>query len=411
MSGLASYRVDEVLKRGAAETTEVVYLPAPSGGEAGPFVLKRLRREARMGAAYTTLLRAERSGARLRHLPRIFSVAEVGEETHVIMELVPGETLAELTRRVGPSPALARALMPLVCEGVAELHEGFPAPIIHRDLKPSNIMVEGWDDGPAPAGRLRVTIIDLGIARSWHADGSADTTHLGTRGYAPPEQFGFGQTDVRSDVYALGVLLAFCCTGEDPVSERTAAGLGALGMPEPLAAVAAKAMSFDPADRFASAAELAAAIAAAAPTREDAAASRVVAGPASPTPAGPSWLPRLRSSPLLVRISAVLGVLWNLALIFLAAILVAASYWSVVDPRDPLVGGPLFRALSAILVLDIPGAAAFWLLFDKRRLSRLVPAAGRWTWRRCLLLTVKACIACFAGMVVLVIAQMILGRF
>ena len=405
----AAYRVDEVLKRGPAETTEVVYLPVPNGGEAGPFVLKRLAREAHMGSAYTALLRLERAGVRYRHLPRIYSVVEVGEETHVIMELVPGETLAALVDRVGPSPALARALMPLVCEAVSELHEGLDAPIIHRDLKPANIMVDGWGpDGGQPLSveSALVTIIDLGIARSWRAEASADTTHFGTKGYAPPEQFGFGQTDVRSDVYALGALLVFCCTGEGPSLGWTAASLDAPGIPGPLAAVAARAMSFDPADRYASAVELAAAIRAVSPERERPSNSEPSAATSSEAPSDPSQA----AAPFLVQVSMALGILWNLSIICTAAILAVASYRAVIDPSELLAPvDSLLRALATFLAFDVPGMAILWLLFDKRRLRHRIPQVGYWTWRRCLLLLLKSFIASSIGMVIIVIAQMGLG--
>lgn len=88
--------------------------------------------------------------------------------------------------------------------------------MIHRDLKPSNIIVTGAnytpDDGLTFSS---LVIIDLGIARVWRDGADADTVKFGTRPYAPPEQYGFGQTSVRSDVYALGALLFFCLTGVD----------------------------------------------------------------------------------------------------------------------------------------------------------------------------------------------------
>lgn len=89
-------------------------------------------------------------------------------------------------------------------------------PVIHRDLKPSNIIVSGVRYA-ADAGMTfsSLVIIDLGIARVWRDGADADTVKFGTRSYAPPEQFGFGQTSVRSDIYALGALLFFCLTGTD----------------------------------------------------------------------------------------------------------------------------------------------------------------------------------------------------
>ena len=101
---------------------------------------------------------------------------------------------------------LAADIFPRLCDAVLELHEGFGAPLIHRDLKPSNIMVS--------CGGL--SLIDQGIAREYKGDATTDTHHFGTRAYAPPEQFGFGQTTVRSDVYALGMILYFCLVEQTP---------------------------------------------------------------------------------------------------------------------------------------------------------------------------------------------------
>ncbi len=85
------------------------------------------------------------------------------------------------------------------------------APVIHRDLKPSNIIVSGANYTPDTGMTFSsLVIIDLGIARVWREGADADTVKFGTRPYAPPEQYGFGQTSVRSDVYALGALLFFC---------------------------------------------------------------------------------------------------------------------------------------------------------------------------------------------------------
>ena len=207
-----AYRVDEVLKRSGTEVTEVVYYLGRDGGELGPFVRKRILAVSGAGSAYDAIFQAERAGERFLFLPRVMDVRRVGDEVHVIMEFVPGETLDTLVDRVGASPELACRLMPVVCEAASELHERFQPPIIHRDLTPSNIMVLDSDGASKPV----VTLIDFGISRRWQEGADTDTTHFGTRSYAPPEQFGFGQTDVRSDIFALGGVLFFCCVGEQP---------------------------------------------------------------------------------------------------------------------------------------------------------------------------------------------------
>ena len=167
------------------------------GSEQGPYVRKYLEGEG-LGAAYERIWKAQRAGRRFLHLPSVLECYTVGERRIVVMEHVRGETLAEAVYRRDPSVALAREVFPPLCDAVSELHEGFDPPLIHRDLKPSNVML-------APGG---LALIDFGIAPSFNEGAETDTRHLGTRAYAPPEQFGFGQTDERSDVYAWG----FCST-------------------------------------------------------------------------------------------------------------------------------------------------------------------------------------------------------
>lgn len=218
-----SYRVERVLKRSSVETTELVYFEGTGGGSLGPFVRKRIDASAQIGGAYERLFAAQRAGRRFEHLPRIVDCRRVGDELNVVMEYIEGETLGALVDRLGATPDYARELYPALCDAVGELHAGFAmagetsAPEIHRDLKPSNIIVTGANYTPNDGLTFSsLVIIDLGIARVWRDGADADTVKFGTRPYAPPEQYGFGQTSVRSDVYALGALLFFCLTGVDP---------------------------------------------------------------------------------------------------------------------------------------------------------------------------------------------------
>ena len=242
------YRVDAVLKRSSFETTQRVYFVGANGSEQGPYVRKFLEGEG-LGGAYERIWRAQRAGRRFLHLPRIVECYSAGERRVVVMEHVKGETLAEAVYRRDPSVALAGEVFPSLCDAARELHEGFDPPLIHRDLKPSNVML-------APGG---LALIDFGIARSFDEGAEADTRRFGTRAYAPPEQFGFGQTDERSDVYALGLLLYFCLTEQTPDTAARARGYAHELVPEPLRAVVARAAAFDPAARYGSAAELKAA--------------------------------------------------------------------------------------------------------------------------------------------------------
>ena len=91
-----------------------------------------------------------------------------------------------------------------VLEQLSVLHHMRP-PVIHRDVKPQNVILDDRGD---------FHLIDLGIAREYRAGDVADTRVMGTSLTAPPEQYGFRQTDARSDIYSAGVLLRYCLTQE-----------------------------------------------------------------------------------------------------------------------------------------------------------------------------------------------------
>lgn len=236
------YRVDAVLKEGHLERTERVFFVGANGAEQGPYVRKVFEAESGLGSAYGRVLSAQRRGMRFLHLPRIIDCYSLGEQDAVVMEFVPGRTLADELYETGPSLDAAKRLFPGICDAIAELHGRFDPPLIHRDIKPSNFMVEGD----------AVLVIDLGIARTFDKDAVCDTSHFGTRAYAPPEQFGYGQTDVRSDVYALGMLLFYLLCEETPVPATVQDRLRVHGVPQSVRGVVAQATAFDPAYRFGS---------------------------------------------------------------------------------------------------------------------------------------------------------------
>ncbi|HZW04074.1 MAG TPA: protein kinase, partial [Anaerolineaceae bacterium] len=121
------------------------------------------------------------------------------------------------------------------------LHGQTPA-IIHRDIKPQNIIVD--EQG-------KITLIDFGISRIYDETAQEDTYNFGTRHYAAPEQYGFSQTDCRSDIYSLGVLLCWLLTGSTDVQQANKA------IPNPwLVNVIARCTAFAPKDRFKNAAQV-----------------------------------------------------------------------------------------------------------------------------------------------------------
>lgn len=145
---------------------------------------------------------------RLDHpaLPRIVDIIDNGITIYVVMDYIEGESLDKILSEYGAQPEervveWAKQL----CDALSYLHAQKP-PIIYRDMKPANVMLK-------PEGNIK--IIDFGIAREYKEQNLSDTTVLGTKGYAPPEQYS-GQTDPRSDIFALGMTMHHLLTGIDP---------------------------------------------------------------------------------------------------------------------------------------------------------------------------------------------------
>ena len=231
----------------AGTITELVQFEGANGATLGPFVRKRIDLALGVGTAYQELYEAQCSGARFAHVPRIVECYKTGRELVVVSEFIPGKTLDAFVNEAGPSLELSLSVVPAVCAAVAELHKAFDPPVVHRDLKPANIIVS---EGPSG---LSATLIDFGIARRYRKGAAADTVRFGTRSYAPPEQYGFGQTSVRSDIYALGMIALFCITGEEAQGQPSAESLAHAGVTGPYADAILQATSFDPGRRFASA--------------------------------------------------------------------------------------------------------------------------------------------------------------
>lgn len=130
------------------------------------------------------------------YLPEIYHAVECDGKFFIVEEFIQGRTLNEiLIHNNGLDEKNSADVLKQLCNALKILHA---QKIIHRDIKPSNIMVT--NDGA-------VKLIDFNISRIVKENRDNDTDFLGTRGYAPPEQYGFGQTDSRSDIYSLGVTI------------------------------------------------------------------------------------------------------------------------------------------------------------------------------------------------------------
>ena len=174
----------------------------------------------------------------LENTPRIYAVVEDDSRLIIIEEYINGETLEEIVQRDGPlSESNAVQILMQLCVIVNGLHSYFP-PIIHRDLKPSNVIVS--NDGI-------VKLLDMNAAKHYKGSSGEDTQLIGTVGYAAPEQYGFGESSVQTDIYALGVLLNYLVTGDIP---KRSLATGQIGH------IVEKCTAIDPNDRYQNAAEL-----------------------------------------------------------------------------------------------------------------------------------------------------------
>ena len=253
----------------------IVYLAEDStlGRQVAIKVLRKHDGEGhREAARVRRFLREARSAARLNH-PHVVTIHAVGEQAgapYLVMEYVAGGSLSELLRREGPLPwrAAAGALRD-ACLGLAAAHA---AGIVHRDVKPANLM-------RAPDGRVK--LVDFGLARLG-ADTDGELTFpgafMGSPSYASPEQIanGAARIDGRSDLYSLAATAHALLTGAPPFIDDDQADVlrrhldepfpdlrGAAPetrraeIPERLIQILRRASCKLPAERFASAGEMA----------------------------------------------------------------------------------------------------------------------------------------------------------
>ncbi len=146
-------------------------------------------------------------------IPRIVDILHENGVIYVVMDYVEGRTLAEIVKEEGAKEQETVIEWGIqLADALKYLHSMNP-PIIYRDMKPSNVMLK-------PDGSIK--LIDFGTAKEFKVEKTADTTALGTRGYAAPEQFGDSNgkgrynTDEKTDIYSLGATLYHMVTGKSP---------------------------------------------------------------------------------------------------------------------------------------------------------------------------------------------------
>ena len=153
-------------------------------------VRKKLRAE--LLGVYERLKSVEQA-----NLPRVYETEEYEGECFAYYEYIEGETLEDIVHEGTYTIAQAEEWMEQLCAAMGALHAMQPC-VVHRDIKPENIIISN-------EGVLK--LIDLGAARLFKDGKPCDTEQIGTRGYAAPEQYGFNQSDARTDIYAAGTVL------------------------------------------------------------------------------------------------------------------------------------------------------------------------------------------------------------
>ncbi len=202
----SSYEMVDILKDSENGLVALVY------DKIGRQVCVLKQRDARSKGIYEMLKEMDNP-----YVPAIYRLIEQEGKLLVIEEYIDGRTLADILRYDGRlDEKIALHIMKEICECLRPFHK---RNVVHRDIKPSNIIL---------AKNYEVKLIDFGIARVTRPTEEPDTEFLGTKGYAPPEQYGFGQTDARSDIYSLGITIRRML-GEDyhgrltPVLQKCAA--------------------------------------------------------------------------------------------------------------------------------------------------------------------------------------------
>ena len=241
---------------GMAWVYQVEQLPSGSGKL---WALKELRPQTEDKTEQATARGLFEQEARLLrdldhvNIPKISDFFEENGRACLVMEFIFGESL-EKRLQAANAPLLETDVLKWaiqLCNALHYLHTR-PAPIIFRDMKPSNVMVTNTG---------LVKLIDFGIARTYKVGKKRDTVAMGSENYAAPEQWGKGQTDARSDVYALGATMyhllanmaptpAFLPSAPLPLSNYN----GSLS--RKTVALIEKAMNSDREGRFQSAAEM-----------------------------------------------------------------------------------------------------------------------------------------------------------
>lgn len=428
------YHVVEMLKSSEFETTEVVvYEPNESGAESSVqsdarYIRKQIANASDAGSAYELLYLAEKQGRKLACAPRVLDCYDIPGYKVVILEYLEGETLDAWIAQHGAGEQTTRLLFPKLCDAVVQLHAAFEPALIHRDIKPSNIIilgdglatggtanrtVDGAVDRLAAAGRsddgvadLSVRLLDFGIARVFNEESDCDTHALGTRSYAPPEQFGFGQTDVRSDVYALGAVLYFMLTGATPqasFSSQEKCDVFLRAANPALAAVIRKASAFDPLQRYQSVEELKEAFMQALPDAREklVIASSVPSAKASLSTSSASSTEKQKvPGNEISQGRIIIGAIWDVAVVLVLALFIYGCVFSAMHPSETQTHIPMLNLGVASAGLGVMFVGIALVLFDVKPFVSYISVLKKYTITKRLIIGLSVAVGGFLIMVI-----------
>lgn len=179
---------------------------------------------------------------KLSGIPKAYRIFEENGEVYLVREYIEGMSLAQMVlQKGGISEAEICRISRKICQ-TAEQFQNPDEPMIHRDIKPENIVVTPGSE---------VVFIDFGTMRSYKKDGSRDTFVVGTRGTAASEQYGYTQTDQRTDVYAIGQTMLYMVSESYEMNQ-----LSECAVSRRMKKIIEKACSFEPDKRYGDAAQL-----------------------------------------------------------------------------------------------------------------------------------------------------------
>lgn len=341
--------VEEVLKKSEFEKTEIVYVNSDEGKRIGPFIRKIFDTNSGLGNVYKQIY--EESSVHCDNLPTIYSVWEKETKLFVVEEFIVGKNLdiyiANQTFRVNELSSIFNQL----CGAVNFLHTNFSTDIIHRDIKPSNILI-------TKTGQVK--LIDFGIARNFEEKANNDTHKFGTVGYASPEQFGFSQTDVRSDVYSLGKVLEFL------YNPNNWNNINGESIPPQLNYIVKKACNLDPKDRYQSVAFLVKDF---------------------------NKINNYSSS----KVALILGHIWNILLSLVCLFFVVVLFATICDPSNVNYQLPVGQKICyCVMMIAFIFFGAWAVLSYKPSLRQIFNKLPRFKLRHYLIFTV----ACIAGVTI-----------